>query len=149
MRRTTMIAVLTGGIALMASFVGSVLHAQSPSKSVWDGVYTEEQEQRGLDIYEENCLACHGPQLEGGEMAPGLADGAFKANWNGLTVGDLYNRIRETMPPDRPGSIGRQEIADVLAHILFANGMPAGEKELARRPEMLKMIRFDSYKPDP
>jgi mono/diheme cytochrome c family protein len=139
---------LTGGIALVAT-LGSVLHAQSPSKSVWDGVYTEEQEQRGLDIYEENCLMCHGPHLEGGEMAPGLADGAFKANWNGLTMGDLYNRIRETMPPDSPGSIGRQAVADVLAHILFANGMPAGEKELARRPEMLKMILFDAYKAEP
>jgi len=141
--RNRIIAAAIAGLAVAAA-----LYAQ-PSKSVWDGVYTEEQEQRGFEVYDEECLSCHGPNLEGGEMAPGLADGAFKANWNGLTVGDLYERIRESMPPDDPGRVGRQQVADVLAYILNANGMPAGDKELVRRPEMLKMIQFVSQKPEP
>ncbi len=141
--RSRMLAAAIAGLAAAAA-----LYAQ-PSKTVWDGVYTEEQEQRGFEVYEQECLECHGPSLEGGEMSPGLADGAFKANWNGLTVGDLYERIRESMPPDDPERVGRQQVADVLAYILSANEMPAGDKELVRRPEMLKMIQFLSQKPEP
>ncbi|GMR24221.1 MAG: hypothetical protein BMS9Abin37_2739 [Acidobacteriota bacterium] len=147
MMRYRIVAAAIAGLAVAAALCAT-LYALPP-KSVWDGVYTEEQEIRGVEVYEAECLECHGPNLEGGEMAPGLADGAFKANWNGLTVGDLYERIRESMPPDDPGRVGRQQVADVLAHILNANGMPAGDKELVRRPEMLKMIQFVSQKPEP
>src|SRR5205809_7738103 len=38
-----------------------------------------------------------------------------------LSVGDLFDRIRVTMPADRPGSVPRQEIVDILAHMLNAN----------------------------
>jgi mono/diheme cytochrome c family protein len=117
------------------------------TRSVWDGVYTEEQASQGDELYMQQCVSCHGPSLEGGEMAPGLADGAFRANWNGMTVGDLYDRIHEGMPPDNPGMLSREEIADILARMLSANGFPAGEKELPNRPEMLKTIQFLSMKP--
>ena len=53
------------------------------------------------------------------------------------------------MPPDDPERVGRQQVADVLAHIRRANGMPAGDKALVRCPEMLKMIQFVSQKPEP
>ncbi|PYR94394.1 MAG: class I cytochrome c, partial [Acidobacteria bacterium] len=36
-------------------------------------------------------------------MTPALTGGAFMANWDGLTVGDLFDRIRISMPADRPG----------------------------------------------
>jgi len=147
-QRTFVIGIISiigiSGILTMGAF-HAVVRAQ-PSASVWDGVYTEEQSERGDSVYSENCVSCHGPTLEGGEMAPGLADGAFKANWNGLTVGDLFDRIRETMPPDGPGQLSREEISDVLARILSANEFPAGEKELAKRPEFLKLIVIDAFK---
>jgi mono/diheme cytochrome c family protein len=135
------------GIFATASVValGSAIAQTPPSASVWDGVYTEEQVSRGEALYQKECLSCHGPTLEGGEMAPGLADGAFKANWNGLTMGDLYDRIHESMPPDDPGRLSRQETADVLSRVLSANGFPSGEKELPGRPEMLRLILFDPF----
>lgn len=117
------------------------------SRSVWDGVYTQEQATKGDELYLKQCVSCHGPSMEGGEMAPGLADGAFRANWNGMTVGDLYDRIHEGMPPDSPGMLSRQEVAEILARMLNANGFPPGEKELPSRPEMLRMIEFVSSKP--
>ncbi len=39
------------------------------SRSVWEGVYTKEQAQRGLAAYRENCAKCHGDNLGGGEAA--------------------------------------------------------------------------------
>jgi mono/diheme cytochrome c family protein len=144
--RARLLAVSIAVLTAIGAF-GSTLQPQA-THSVWDGVYTQDQATRGDQIYLQQCVACHGPTMEGGEMAPGLADGAFKANWNGMTVGDLYDRIREGMPPDNPGMLSRQEIADILAQVLNANGFPPGDKELPNRPEMLKTIQFLSAKPE-
>ena len=126
-----------------------VLRAQAPAetRSVWDGVYTEEQAKRGEAAYRKECAACHGDMLTGGESAPALAGGVFQANWNGLTLGDLFDRIRKTMPLSKPGSLTRQQNADVLAFMLSINKFPAGKMELYRQSEMLKEIRFETKKP--
>ena len=130
-----------------------VLRAQAPtssdSRSVWDGVYTEEQAERGETIYRKECAACHGDILTGGESAPPLTGGAFLANWNGLTMGDLFDRIRKTMPQSAPGRLTRQQDADILAFMLSVNKFPAGKTELYRQSEMLKEIRFEAEKPAP
>jgi len=127
-----------------------LLRAQAPeaeSRSVWDGVYTEEQAKRGETIYGKECAACHGAMLTGGESAPPLTGGAFLANWNGLTVADLFDRIRKTMPQTSPGRLTRQQNADILAFMLSINKFPSGKTELYRQSEMLKEIRFESVKP--
>jgi len=116
-------------------------------KSVWDGAYTEEQAKRGEPIYAQNCASCHGPELSGGEMAPPLAAGDFLSGWDGLTVGDLFERIRISMPQNAPGSLTAQQNADVLAFILHANKFPAGKTELGTQSMMLKGIKFEVKKP--
>jgi S-disulfanyl-L-cysteine oxidoreductase SoxD len=117
------------------------------SRSVWDGVFTEEQAKRGEPVYQKECALCHGATLSGGESAPPLTGGAFMANWNGLTMGDLFDRIRKTMPLSNPGRLTRQQDADILAFLLSANKFPAGKAELYRQSEMLREIRFESAKP--
>ena len=138
-------------ILVLAAFLSplNLLRGQTTeeSKSVWDGVYTEEQAKRGESIYHKECAACHGDMLTGGESAPPLAGGAFLANWNGLTVGDLFDRIRKTMPQSAPGRLTRQQDSDILAFMLSVNKFPAGKTELYRQSEMLKEIRFESSKP--
>ena len=115
--------------------------------SVWDGIYTEEQAMRGETLYTRRCAACHGPDLNGGEIAPALASAEFKSNWNGLTVNDLFERIRVSMPQDNPGTLSRQQIADTLAFVFSKNGFPVGKMELARETEVVKEIRFEAIKP--
>lgn len=138
---------------LLASFALPLrwLRAQdapaSETRSVWDGVYTEEQAKRGEAIYQKECGVCHGAQLTGGESAPPLTGGAFLANWNGLTLGDLFDRMRKTMPQTTPGKLSRQQNADILAFLLSINKFPSGKTELYRQSEMLKEIRFESAKP--
>ena len=117
------------------------------ARTVWDGVYTAEQAQRGDPLYAQYCSACHGTVLEGGEMAPPLAGGPFNANWNGLPLGDLFDRTRVSMPQNNPGSLSRQQYADILAFMLKVGDFPAGAMELSRQTELLKEIRFVSTKP--
>ena len=143
-------AAIVGLLLITSPFC--LLRAQTPaaeSRTVWDGVYTEDQAKRGESIYRKECAACHGDMLTGGESAPPLTGGAFLANWNGLTMGDLFDRIRKTMPQSAPGRLTRQQDADILAFMLSVNKFPAGKTELYRQLEMLKEIRFESAKPAP
>ena len=75
--------------------------------------------------------------------------GEFSSNWNGLTVGDLFDRIRTSMPANRPGKLTREQNSDVLAFLLSANQFPAGKSELEHQTETLKQIRLDWTRIDP
>ena len=75
-------------------------------------------------------------------MTPALTGGAFMANWDGLTVGDLADRIRISMPLNAPGSVSRQDIADIVAYILQFNQFPVGKEELPREVQAMKQILF-------
>lgn len=134
-----------GALSVLLGFFGLSAAQPSATVSAWEGVYTEEQAARGEGIYARECGACHGAAMEGAEAAPGLADGTFQANWNGLTLGDLFDRVRDSMPPDDPGKLSRDQLASVLATVLRANRFPAGERELANRSETLRRILFDPY----
>jgi len=133
--------------ALVAGcLAGRVLSLETADPSVWDGVYTAEQTRRGETAYLQTCASCHGTALEGGDMTPPLVGGAFTSNWNDLTVGDLFDRIRTTMPLDNPGRLSRTQTADVIAFVLKANDWPAGTTELPA-DSTLKQIRIAAVKP--
>src|SRR5262249_39065529 len=95
--------------------------AASQTRSVWDGVYTKEQAGRGDKLYKNQCAACYGATLSGGEAAPPLAGGEFLSNWNGLSLGDLFERIRVSMPQDHPGRLSREQNAEILSYMLSIN----------------------------
>ena len=82
-----------------------------------------------------------------GEMAPPLVSSTFNANWNGMTLGDLMERTRTAMPQNNPGSLSRQQYADILALMLATGKFPAGQAELPRDTELLKLITFEASKP--
>jgi cytochrome c len=131
----------------LAAAVGAAVLGQGTTRSVWDGVYTQEQAGRGDKLYARECASCHGTSLTGGESAPPLAGGDFLSNWNGLTLGELFERIRTTMPGDRPGKLSRDTNVDILAYILSMNQFPAGKTELEKQTEALKLIRLEYKKP--
>jgi S-disulfanyl-L-cysteine oxidoreductase SoxD len=135
-------------LAVIAAAAGLTLSAQE-SRTVWNGVFTEAQSKRGQAVYAETCANCHGVELEGMDMSPPLAGATFGSNWNDLTMGDLAERIRISMPADRPGTLTRAQVADVMAFMLKANGFPAGESELPSDLLKLKQIRIVSEKPAP
>lgn len=117
--------------------------AAAVTRSVWDGVYTREQANRGKTVYGEECLKCHGENLSGGEAGQALAGEEFLRKWNGKTAGDLFGLIRKTMPSDDPGSLSSREYSDLVAYILSGNEFPAGQKELDRDVAALNEIRIE------
>ena len=147
--------VKVAALALAAAVMIGGLQAASPTgqanqgdRSVWSGVYTEEQAKRGQALYGSECVGCHGGDLDGVDEAPALSGGSFLGNWDGLTLGDLSERIRISMPPTKPGKLSRQQVADLVSYILSVNHMPAGKEELNRETEMLKQIKIVATKPD-
>ena len=142
-RRIAIIMVIALG-AIGASY--SALRAQE-TRSVWDGVYTEAQATRGAPLFDKECAGCHGPDGEGGGMAPALSGDAFNAGFDGQTVGDLFERNRTTMPVGKEGQLSGQQIADITAFMLQANKFPAGPSDLATQSMMLKQIKYLAQKP--
>jgi len=137
-------AVLVG--ILWAAALTTAVRGQTP-RTVWDGVYTEEQAKRGEALYMERCVHCHGTNLAGAvDGAASLTGATFNGNWNGVTLDLMLDRVRSTMPVDKPASLSRQQIADLLSFIFSANKFPAGKTELPRQAEMLNLIQFKATK---
>lgn len=137
-RKSTGAALIPGVLIVLACAAGA-----QTSKSISDGVYTEEQAARGSKAYVQHCFECHGRDLRGDVESRPLVGDEFFANWDGTTVLMLFDRIRITMPAVNPGNLSRQQVADILAFVLKANRFPAGGTELSTRAEILKDIRFE------
>jgi hypothetical protein len=63
-----------------------------------------------------------------------------------VALGDMVDRMRMSMPLDKPASLSRQQTADVLTYILSVNKFPAGKEELPRTAEILNQIQFKASK---
>jgi len=131
------------GIVLLA-LVAPVAAGQD--LSINDGVYTEEQANRGKAAYATPCGWCHGRRLNGApddpdmQSTPPLARAKFIRKWQGRTLAVLFVYVRETMPTSNPGSLTDQEYIDIVAYMLATSGMPAGERELSPDPLTLANI---------
>jgi len=112
--------------------------------SVWDGVYTDTQADRGHTLYNQSCGRCHGADLAGTYEIPPLM-GRFMPYWSGTTLDVLFDYVSTAMPLDHPGALGPGANADIVAFILKSNAIPSGSKELSAAS--LKTIHFDPAKP--
>ena len=129
-------------------FCAAPLLRSQTGTSVWDGVYTAAQATRGKASYGKACSSCHGDALDGsGGQSPALAGKDFMTNWNGMTLGDLFDRIQSTMPADNPGSLKPADAADIMAYMLQVNMFPAGQTDLASDTAALKKINIEATKP--
>ena len=131
------VAVAAGTLALSAQDV----------KSQWDGVYTVEQAKRGESLYDKRCSSCHGADLMGGVHAPALVGSGFTPNWESMSLNDLFERMRTTMPEDDPGSLTRRQTADILAFMLQKGKYPEGTSELPTESEVLQTYKFFALRP--
>lgn len=101
--------------------------ADAPASST----FTEEQFDRGEFLFQQQCAACHGADLESA-AAPALIGTTFRKSWSrlGANVGELFNLISNTMPPRQSGLHNETQNLDLLAYILGRNNVLQGSEEL-------------------
>ena len=115
-----------------------------PGHTVWDSVYTDSQATAAESTYKQSCASCHGDALQGAQDGGPLTGGDFLTNWDGMTLADLHDKIRTTMPPDNPSTISPSQVADLVALVLARNQFPAGTTALtadAARLQDIKIVR--------
>jgi S-disulfanyl-L-cysteine oxidoreductase SoxD len=121
-------------IYLIALAFAAYPAAQAP-RTVWDGVYTDAQAERGRVSFSANCSSCHGADLGGGE-SKALRGDRFWSDYKETTLDYVLGQISRNMPFSDDGSLAGslppQTYEDVVAHILKVNGFPAGTQELTR-----------------
>ncbi|MEP7310849.1 MAG: cytochrome c [Acidobacteriota bacterium] len=150
-RRGTCVFVLGAAlIALVRVAAAQEAAAQEVSapRSVWDGVYTEDQARRGETQYGRNCQACHGSDLSGSPVdeVPSLAWDGFLTQWNNRTVKDLFDTVKRSMPKDNPGGLNARAYVDVIAYLLQSNKFPSGSRDLSLNTDALAQIVIEKNK---
>lgn len=144
---TVLLAVCIATMGTWATMAG----AQTPV-TIWSGVYTAAQGQRGAELHNDVCAMCHGPRLNGAGQAemppsPAIAGPGFLRKWSGRNLAALFMLVRHTMPTDSPGTLTDQQAADAIAHMLAVSGVPAGGKEMPTDPKALGAIVIEANKP--
>jgi mono/diheme cytochrome c family protein len=132
---------------VLAALIGTASAGQDVKRTVWDGVYTAAQAERGERAYAQSCASCHADDLRGRSTAPSLVDESFTFLWADMSLGDLFEKTRMLMPSDRPGSLPPTTYADIIAFIASKNGFPAGSTELGADGEILKQILITEKRP--
>jgi cytochrome c553 len=124
--------------------VTSVLQAQDSDTlvSVWDGVYTSAQAERGKATFDVSCSRCHNADLSGSERGPTLTGDKFQSNWMDGSLEPLFSFIRDQMPQGSANIVSDDSKADVLAYILQRNSFPPGKTELTANGARLDTIQI-------
>jgi len=132
---------------------------EAAERTVWDGVYSAPQAERGKVTFLDNCARCHGPDLEGTTSpSPAIVGGValsgdvFKKNWYAATVHDLFEKISKTMPAQpatKTGTLTEAEVLDLVAFILSRNEFPAGAADLRYGADLAVVDIVGKDGPDP
>jgi S-disulfanyl-L-cysteine oxidoreductase SoxD len=126
-------------LLLLGALVAAAQDVSRPS--IWSGVFTAAQAERGNAAYQASCSSCHGSRLRATDPeAADLIGPAFRAKWNGKALEERFEKMRDTMPPGNANSLGDKTYMDILAFILQSNDFPAGSQELVS--ETAKAIVF-------
>lgn len=125
--------------------------AAAQGKTTWDGVFSAAQATRGGAVYTKMCASCHKADLSGNEAlnppVPPLIAKELAISFNELTLDALADRIRKTMPKDKPNTLTAEQTSDVIAFLLSKGGMPAGKTDLPSATDGQKAITFMATKP--
>jgi mono/diheme cytochrome c family protein len=142
MHRTppTCIALIPLALTLVASGIG----AQDSDRlvSVWDGVYTRAQAERGKATFDVSCSRCHNADLSGSERGPALTGEKFMSNWRDGSLDALFGFIRDQMPEGSANIVSDDDKINVVAYILQRNSLPPGATELTKDAASLERVQI-------
>lgn len=121
------------GFVLIAACCAAI--AAQEKKSVKTGVYTAAQADRGEALFKSRCASCHTPGY--------FTDDNFYTNYAGKPLWELFDVVSDSMPEDDPGSLKKEEYADVIAYLLKLNKFPSGEVDLPIDKDALSAILME------
>jgi alcohol dehydrogenase (cytochrome c) len=130
---------ICGAVPVVAVLLALQVLAQGVAQSVSPN-YTTAQAIRGKAAYVESCASCHGDTLDGGQFGDSLRGVLFRQRWGGKPAAALLASMSTTMPPDRPGRLGDDVYASLLAYLLQENGVRPGNRELPSDPAALEAM---------
>ena len=122
-------------VGCAALLVMVVTAAAQEKKSVKAGVYTAAQADRGQNVYRSKCASCHAPNR--------FTDDLFYTSFAGKPLWEMFDVISDSMPEDNPGSLKKEEYADVIAYLLELNNFPVGATELPSDKDALSAILME------
>ena len=116
-------------ILIILAVTQAAVAQERENKTVWDGVFTSAQAERGKEAYALHCSSCHFEDLRG-LNGPALKGPQFIDTWREDSVKSLFTFIQTQMPRRAPASLSDATYVDIVAHILAVNMFPAGSQEL-------------------
>ena len=93
------------------------------------------QLESGEQWFRSACAQCH--------ATAALANPDFRLKWSGKSAFDLFERIRSTMPANRPGTLTQGTYAAIVAYLLQQNGMRSGGRRISSDSSALASIRLN------
>jgi len=123
-----------GAWACLGLAVVTMAAAQEKT-TVKAGVYTAAQADRGQVLYRSKCASCHAPNR--------FTDDFFYQSFAGKPMWEMFDVISDSMPEDDPGSMKKEEYADVIAYLLRLNRFPEGSNELPTDKDALSLIMME------
>ncbi len=120
---TIVAAVVGSATASSPSTAAAYSVRDSRAASLFDsvGVYTAAKAERGKAVYTAVCAECH--ELED------FTHPDFRAEWNGVSLYEFFEKVRTTMPDENPGTLAREQYVDVVTYVLQLNELPEGPAE--------------------
>src|SRR5262249_18165964 len=135
------VPLVCGGLAALAAGFGVPVVSPGAGAQVPVPVScTAAQADQGQAVYVEHCASCHGQNMDDGEFAPPLKSADFRVKWGLRPTEALFTFTSTKMPPDRPGALGDESYAKVLAYIFQENGSRPGASELLVDAASLKAM---------
>ena len=75
----------------------------------------------GRDIYEQQCVECHGMKMQGTAHGLDLSTASLLRKWENASVESFVRLVVDTMPGGKPGSLDEAAALDVTAYVLKRN----------------------------
>ena len=120
-----------------AGVVAALCGKQSDSKDdPPPALYTRAQARAGKRVFLQHCVKCHGRNLQG-TLGPAIAGTSFlqTAQNNHWSLYIIRYLVVNNMPLHSPGSLSKEQYADVLAYLLASSCYPAGDKTFPQQDD--------------
>lgn len=114
--------------AVVAAAQGPDAPSAPAGRTVWDGVYTPTQAERGQTAYTAHCADCHRDDLSGYDGV--LRGRRFMDKYREASLYLVFDKTKTTMPRNAAGSLSDETYVDILSYVLESNGFPPGNGEL-------------------